>query len=637
MLSLSQTGKPKAALAGIILTACEVAGGELEGHAGVIEALEAVFGLKVGESAVAEALEYLRGTGELLPTRDGSRFRLSPAAKAMVLERTEAGQQLEDLVRREWLDSLAAVGLPVDGVEAVLWASLRKYMAKVFREHGALSVELLAYTGARDDREFGTLDGALDAALSEERCPDPALARQAIQMFFAEQTAARAKYVAQLLDGTFTFFALSIHEATAQYLRPTIPELSIFLDTNFIFELLGLSRSPGSGDTARELISFIKNNAFPFKLYMHSETLTEVERTIGSIGRNALEGRRFPQEISRAAISPQRLLGALSGLEVAYHQLNAETQVEPKTFLDKYRNVEPLLKEFGITLYREPFNESPKDSNEKGLLVAEYKTFVEERRPAKKYDALDHDVTVWMAVQQKRRAARTTLEGGALFLTVDYVLFNFDRQFLAAHSGGPQSIALPNQLLQVLRPYATPSGDFDARFVASFGVNELRTAYSDYGPTTSKMLSILATYKDVPERVAVELLTDLVLVAELEAMPDDNDLLREKIESAVFRKNAELQNERERADRLRVEASAGFEERLAHTERELQDVKDAAAAADARRQEELAAADAAADLELAAAKNGCAPNQSPQWIEQILGPVPRSLHWCSPLAWPLSS
>lgn len=301
VLSLSQTGKPKAALEGMILAVCDLEGGDVAGAAEIKTALDVYFGLRVKSRQLNEAIEELQAQGKLLRSVETGRLRLSPTAQAEVRERTEAGNKLEMAVRGQWLESLRGQGLLVTGHEDGLWKCLQLYMAKVFRQHGALSVELLTPSTGAKSTEYSSVEAALEAGLKDHPCGDQQLARKAIELFFTEVTAERSRYVAQLLDGTFTFFALSIDEAAAQYITKTLPRLSLFLDTNFIFELLGLSHTPSTGDAAVELIEFIKRNNFPFKLYMHGETLAEVERTIGGIGRSALQGRTFSQEISRAA------------------------------------------------------------------------------------------------------------------------------------------------------------------------------------------------------------------------------------------------------------------------------------------------------------------------------------------------
>lgn len=569
VLSLSRTGKPKAALDSMVITACVLAGGKVNGTRGVAEALQVFFGLPVPAQDLAASVDRLGSSGKLLPTRSGAPLQVALAAQAEVEERTAAGDRLERDVRQEWLGSLAASGIEIGPDADALWQCLRHYMARVFQQHGVLSVELLTSGSAVATSDVASLEAALDAGLAERPCSDQDLARRAIKSFFETTTPARTKYLAQLLDNTFTFYAVSIHEAAALYMHAKLPALTLFFDTNFIFGLLDLHNN-SLGDGAKELISFIRENRFRFKLYVHEETLREIERTISGIGRRLLE-RRWPQEISRGAVSEKRVLGALTGVEYRYHQLNAVQHVDPKDFLSKYNHVDQLLEEYGIKLYREPFNTPTVPVEERGHLIAEYKAFVEERRPKdpKPYEALDHDIRVWLAVQGRRVPGRTPIDGGVLFVTLDLLFQDFDRRYLRSYNQAPGSVALPNQLLQVLRPFGRQSADFDARFVETFGIAEIRTAHSDYGDTISKVLSLLASFADVQERTAVRILADEVLLQDLSGLDEDSEEFRERVDNALVAENAQLLEEQEAARRERETEASAHANELAEKDREI--------------------------------------------------------------------
>lgn len=417
----------------------------------------------------------------------------------------------------------------------------------------------------------------------------------AIKAFFESSTPARTKYLAQLLDNTFTFYAVSIHEAAARYMR-ALPALTLFFDTNFIFGLLGLHTN-SLGDVGKELISFIRENKFPFKLYFHEETLAEIQRTIAGIGRRLVD-QRWPQQISRAAVSNKRLLGALTGVEYRYHALNAVHPVDPKDFLSKYKHVEQLLDEYGIKLYREPFNTPAVPTEDRGELIAEYEAFVDVRRPndPKPYEALDHDIRVWLAVQGKRTAGGATpIDGGALFVTLDLLFHAFDRQYLRTYNQAPGSVALPNQLLQVLRPFGRQSADFDARFVETFGISEIRTAHSDYGVTTSKVLSLLASFSEVSEETAVRILADEVLLQDLSGLEEESEAFRQRIDNALVADNAHLLEEQESVRRQREAENEAHLRELAEKEAAIAALRSEMTTALAKVDEDRQAAERRAD------------------------------------------
>lgn len=268
--ALSVTGKTTAALDDLVVSAVVLADGCCSGVRDIGDAIEAFFGLSIPKDDLDRAVCRRLEARTLLRLPSG-RIVASPDAQAAVASRTKAAQDLEDGVRREWYDDLSKIGVAI-GEGDDLWSCLKHYLALVFRQHGALSIELLATSEIADDA--ASRDAALSVALRDRNYDDTDVARVAIAAFFSHVTDARSRYLAQLLDGTFTFFALTVHDAAAEYLRGTVEPLTLFLDTNFVFAILGVQDNPLS-DIARQLLQLIKENQFPFRLYVHEETLEE--------------------------------------------------------------------------------------------------------------------------------------------------------------------------------------------------------------------------------------------------------------------------------------------------------------------------------------------------------------------------
>lgn len=578
VISLRRSGMDKSAVDSLVETVSVMEGRTgFRDAADVVEALDTFFDVKARIEDVQRSIDASVREGRL--TVDTTRGRIHPSIElqAEIQGRIAEATRLEADVRDGWAADLVAERIATLEHADPLWKCLQAYMAQVFRAEGALAAQLLDPGVVIPDTEAASRQAALEAALGSLPC-DKVVGRRAIANFFSKMGPERTQYVAQLVDGTYTFLALSVHEATREYVRSQIQPLKVFLDTNFIFGLLDL-HSNVLGDASRELVEVIHSNNFPFTLYYHEETLEEIRRTIGGIGRN-LRGRQWPQGISRAAIS-RRILGELSGIEIRYHQLNAETPVDPDLFLRKYEHIETLLGDFGVVLYREPEHRGY-DVQKKAELIAEYEAFVRQHRPnaPKPYEALDHDIVVWLAAQRYRHHAKSALSSGALFLSNDFLLQRFDWTVLRDSASG--SIVLPTQLLQVLRPLVQGDADFDARFVQTFSVAEFRTAHSDYTRVTADVLGLLATYRDVAPETAVRILADEVLLDQLTGVQNQDVQFRELVESAVVRENAQLIEEtealRRERDSLRADIDAALDAkkaviREAATELELADSK----------------------------------------------------------------
>lgn len=576
VVALSREGKIEAVIGDLALTTLAIDDSLGSKSAEEIcAAIDAYFGVELPGKDIDDALNELLRRGKIVADPRTGRRVLQPHEQSAIMQRISAASELEATVKAEWLQGL---GRPdgdtvVDGEQ--LWRCLRAYLAKVLARHGAESI-LLLDPNAPTSESRASLSSLQAAALRE--CgvgADSQVAKDAIGNFITTATAARTRYVAQLLDGTFSFFALSADAATEEYLTRALPSLSIFLDTNFIFGLLELHENP-LDSVSKELVDFIGSQRFPFRVYYHERTLEELRRTLGHIAER-LKGVRWTASLSRAALRA----GTLSSIELKFHEIYAKSHVDVEVFLERYEtHIPELLESRGFKIYREP--DGGPTVEERGRLAAEYADFVKKsRREEKPYPTVDHDMSVWLSLQRRRTSGRSVLESGAVFLSNDFLLYRFDR-FHLTKPGGVQTVVMPGPLLQVLRPFGRSGEDFDRRFVATFAIPEFRTLHTDYAATSSRVLSYLATYADLPEEMAVKILTNEVLIDRLQRIDARSPEFKEVIESQMVKENAALATEI--AD-IRAETARREATQTADLERATKEAAEARQAADALRAE----------------------------------------------------
>jgi hypothetical protein len=539
LVPLSKSGKWRAVIDDLVITAFVIDDTvKLWTPADIAEALSVWFEVSLSEIEIKNSVERHLRSHRLAYPQSSDRLVITAEARAEVQERIDASRDLEVKVREEWSTSLSAAGISDDLAKA-LWKCLRHYMAKAFMHHGALAVELLDPTLPTAPGDAVNLGGYLDEAITE--CVvegDRTQVRALISSFFADATVIRARYIAQLLDATFTFFALTIHESTP-YLKESLAPLKLFLDTNFIFGLFDMHENPMSG-VSKELMGVIKEGGFPYTLYYHECTLKEIQRTVTGVA-SRLTSRPWSSSLSRAAVQS----GYFSGIELAYHKLNAENPLDAKAFINKWEHIDELLGAMGVKIYRSPADDGKNDER-KWKLIEEYRHYVSVHRPRREqsYEAADHDITVWLTVQSLRKTGRSALDVGAMFLSNDVLLSRFDWATLRdANEIG--TVILPAQLLPVLRPFIATNDDFDRRFTEAFAIPELRSAHSDYKATRFEALSFLATYKDVPEETAVSILSNDLLMHQLRGAEEGSEEFSELIESAILTANQVLIEEKE--------------------------------------------------------------------------------------------
>lgn len=529
LASLSRTGKTTAALDALVPVAIHLEAGEHPTITAeqITEALAAYFGSPHTREEVQACLEQqLRSS--TVRRHPGGGYSLPPTTAARVQQRIQDSQALEAGVRKEWLGQLREADLCLDVPDEHVWACLKGYTTQVFLHHGVLSAEVLdpELRSTESDVDLDTLvEEAVREVGVESHLDEVA---SAITLFFRSKTPSRSRYLAELLDSTFTFFSLQSKHASMAYVGELQP-LSLFLDSNFIFSLVGADVD-NSQELARELVEFIGDNDLPCTLYYHEVTLKEVQKTLDAVGRH-LCSRRWPSSVSAAAVES----GTGSGITLKYHSLNAEQPISPRAFMDRFSDIPTLLKELGVTIYRSS-SSAENDLESISTLIEDYRAFARRyrhRSEEKSYEVLDHDVRLGLAVCEKRRrvgAGDTALNAGSFFVTNDRLF----RRFAGRHmSAGRIPVAvLPEQLLQVLRPLAPSDIDWDARFVETFAAPEFRSAASDYTETSTKLLEYLALYGDLPKQAAVKLLTNQMLLDELSGMATDKEF-EEAVDSSL--------------------------------------------------------------------------------------------------------
>jgi hypothetical protein len=357
-----------------------------------------------------------------------------------------------------------------------------------------------------------------------------------------------------MLDATFTFFVLRAPAAAEHYFRDRLAPLNLFLDTNVLFEIFGLHDQQGA---AAEMLDLARQSGFPFSVFVHERSVREFKQTLNAC-EDRIKARRYTPELSRAALKAVDL----PSIDRRFHELNAVSMIDPEAFVARYSDVSSLLHGRGIEIWRD----GGADVMVKGDLINRYSEFLTANRPdgPKGYNVLDHDMEVWLSIDAQRHEAAAALDTGALLLTNDTWLYRFDWREL--RQGGAGAVVLPAQLIAVLRPFARQVTDFDSRFLATLAVPEFGSASVDFSDTTQRVLSLLATFKDLPSETAVRVLCNEMMMSRLQNVSEDSEEFREQIESAVILENTRL-----------VEESGSLQLELADTRRQLDEARRAAA------------------------------------------------------------
>lgn len=532
----------------------------------IMMAIDALLGIRIPEHEIQFALSKMIDAHSVLRNPDDN-FSVPPQLRKDIQNAIDETHKLDADIRSTWEEEVARK-YPILEFGR-LWKALRIYLAGAFQRHGIQAVALLDPSVEISEEYSESLSSILINVINKEFAVE---ARNAAQTAISEFMATtgnhpkRAKYISQLADGAFNYYSLTIDATTASDFQKNLTPLALFFDTNFLFGILDITVNPQVAVSNELLIAINKYN-LPFKLYSHQKTVVELLSSINHYAE-ALGERNWSQPISRAAAYSRHL----SGVELRYHQRFADEGIDVDSFFRPYRHADVLLKNKSII----PYNPDVNRVVERSELINEYRDFLGKIRKEKYYEQIDHDMTVLDVVRQKRTDAKSSLDAGALFITCDYTLYKFDWETSKA-KGIRASTVLPNIFWQILRPFIPSDVDFDKSFAETFAIPEFRIFGSQASLACSKMLNLLAGYKDFSEETAKRLLSNDILIESLQHASSDK-MLQDLVEAEIVRENALLAEEREilatRYEKEKKEKESARKELEIETEKSLQREKE---------------------------------------------------------------
>lgn len=498
----------------------------------ITETIDGLFGLQIPEHWVQSSLDRLIEQN-VVQRSPANNYILNPKPKIELQKGIDEAMTLEESVKNGWFAEIV-YKFPTLSTEQA-WTVLKGYLARAFRRHGIQTVALLdpnvdvapEYT---ESLSFLLNDVLQDTVAKEQR----AATEEAVSLFFMNvgKHPNRAKFITQLGDGAFNYFSLTVEPDTAEQFRKRLQPLTLFLDTNFLFGVLDLHVNPHV-EVSNELLRSTQRHNLPFELRYHEATEKEMQFTINYYWQ-MLRSRKWERGISRAATTARYV----SGVVAKYHQMNAEKGIDVDTFFAVYRHTDELLKDKNIIIFKTD-TQQEEIINER---VLQYQDFLSKLGKEKPDKVIEHDMVVLDAVRRLRSDVKSSIEAKALLITCDYMLYRFDWE-TSRQEGRLASVVLPNLFWQILRPFVPSDSDFDRSFAETFAIPEFRTIGSGAAEACSKLLCLLALYKNFPEETAARLLSNDLLIDGLRKIKDDKEI-QEYVESAIAADNISLMEEK---------------------------------------------------------------------------------------------
>lgn len=661
-----QHGEDVAAAVGeLMLASAAVQDGGFESLAACQRGIQGLWGIDVEIDELRTVAEQLDARG--LVHRDRGGFTLTSEAVEELERRERESEEVERTAIVEWTTAVRGQFPDLtDDDLTVLTEDLGLWLSQVIARHGVESALVLYPENPRAQEFFNAIEQMPLAFLPERegRCGE--IRDWALQLFVRAPTPAQRTYLAGLLNTAFHMTVLTLDPEAGRAVQERVTGHRVYLDTNVIYALIGLSDSAMETVSVGRLLEMTRG--LGYELAVTSWTLTEL-RTSLRAAENRLHAVPLPRQDLAALMA---MKSGENAVTKAYWLKYRDSGIRPKDFFEYYQHVETLLEEHDVRVADEGCVavDRNRDGIDAQLVVLE--RFLGGRDIG---DVVkEHDVKHRLLIERLRGDGNIGFANARYwFLTRDSKL---PRYAMATVDGS--AVNLPfcvstSAWLQVIRAFTPRTDDFDQSLT-----DLLATPYLRYrgGPGVQSQVvdAVVARvdhYRGATPRLAAEVLADTALVERISAARTAEETV-EQIELAFVAKSDELRHRAEAAERREADAlsqaeglAADLERSTDHRERvrnELsRQVESARAQADLERREKEQIA-AALDEERASASRrereereaaqteaepAPEPNAADPWRRRFdvlagvvlllgaaaLAVVPLSLGWLSGAAW----
>lgn len=324
----------------------------------------------------------------------------------------------------------------------------------------------------------------------------------------------------------------------------------VYLDTNFLYALLGLAGPATETLSAARLLELTKE--LGYDLAVTQWTVDELRTSLRAAERRL---NRLP--LPRQDLAELMAMKAgESAITKAYWMKYRHTGIRPKDFFEFYSHVETLLKQYGIEVVTEgciAVDQNREAINHQLVLLDRF------LGGRDKGDLLkEHDVKHRLLVDKLRGTGNVAFSNARYwFLTRDSML---PRYALATIDGG--QVDLPfcvatSAWVQVMRAFVPRTEDFDQSLVEL-----LSTPYLRYGRgpgvnagVVDAVVGRVDVYKGATADLAAEVLADTALVESIASADSDSER-EQQVENAFIVKSQELRGRAEESERQENEQRA---------------------------------------------------------------------------------
>ena len=483
------------------------------------------------------------------------RYRLTEDKRRIVAQEITDFTVMENKVK-DLFGFLVTSHCPSLNVEE-LWTNMNdNLISPLLAEMGARIYELLSQSVMRIDKSTSFSDFLLQFPIESQHG-----IRMLIADFMKPSNYYVRSYILGRLNAYFSVQASNLDEnVIASITKASERSISfkLFIDTNFLFSILGLHDNP-SNEAASSLMSLIKQlkSYLQVELYVASITVEEMRETlIAQIDniRAICEHNRLCEIVTDTASSRIAQSYAKANIASGY-RLNPEKYFSP--YID---DLTTIIRSYGILVHKDLFDDLRKDPSVIDDLndQVDYEERAHHEHP-KKYAQLLHDIMLWHFIKRRRRpSVESPLDAVYWITTIDFRFMGYDAHKRRCSSLKVPVTVHPTTLIQMLQFWVPRSDELETALLESFRLPFLFQEFdSEAEKITLKILNTLARYEKIDD-LSVEILTPIVLNQGLRskiACIDDEVQEQQLIEETFVEEHRRISDELEESRRKESQLS----------------------------------------------------------------------------------
>lgn len=518
----------------------------------ILEQLSRNFQISLDIGKAKTQIQTLCSSGELVPL-PGGRLKISESALANFENDLEETNAIMRMTKDTFIRLMNQHCPSLDPAET--WNKFSEhFLLPLVRDMGANTYQLISGSGISLDTR------RLETFLRDYPVDIHTPFRTAVTSFLDPKNSPVRSYVLRCLNAYFFVQAGNLTGDTLEALTKLVklkPSFTVFLDTNFVFSILGLHENP-SDEAVLSLTSLITelSGKVAVNLYLLPPTVDEVKRVMGSAERN-LRGLRLTPNLAEAALELHQ-----TGITKKFIQesKNARQPISAEDYFGPYlKNLIQILRSKGIEFFNQKIDHYRTDQEVIDDLMARLE-FEKNRykHAAKGYEELEHDMVLWHFVRDKRPTrVESPVEAQYWIVTVDYRFLGFDA-FKRRDPGNNIPICIhPTVLIQMLQFWIPRTAQFEEAMLSSM---RLPFFFQEFDlsaeKVTIRILEALGRYEniaDLPKETVTAILLNDALRQKLLAEPNVEkqvQFVREALIVEHHKTTQKLKEREEEAERL---------------------------------------------------------------------------------------